>query len=324
MMKRNLNIEALRVYMMLLIVLLHATGTYIDSQNIRSSFGFDVGWLFGYRSITFLGVTTFAFISGYYGVKLKLSKCLAMELMALTYGLVVLLLCVYKHTDITFGTIRNYLFPISSGNLWYFSCYMMLLIVSPMLNAGLEAINKSAFRQSLLIFMFIVYGFRFISGGANCDFYVLLLIYLIGRYLRKYPIPFLIKYRMYIFISLVLLNFILAFCLGYLGLGKLVLLLEGNNNPITGLAAVSLFYIFSYMKSEPNVNRLVSKLAPNMLAVYVFHELLRGSGVFDFHFLNGQLLESFAISVLVVLIISLVERVRIFLFSPLLKLLNKI
>ena len=63
MMKRNLNIEALRVYMMLLIVLLHATGTYIDSQNIRSSFGFDVGWLFGYRSITFLGVTTFAFIS---------------------------------------------------------------------------------------------------------------------------------------------------------------------------------------------------------------------------------------------------------------------
>lgn len=167
MMKRNLNIEALRVYMMLLIVLLHATGTYIDLHNIRSSFGLGVGWLFGYRSITFLGVTTFAFISGYYGVKLKFSKCLAMELMALTYGLFVLLLCIYNHTDVTFGTIRNYLFPICSGNLWYFSCYMMLLIVSPLLNVGLEAIDKTIFEQSLMIFMFIVYGFRFISGGGK-------------------------------------------------------------------------------------------------------------------------------------------------------------
>ena len=170
--------------------------------------------------------------------------------------------------------------------------------------------------------MFIVYGFRFISGGANCDFYVLLLIYLIGRYLRKYPIPFLIKYRMYIFISLVLLNFILAFCLGYLGLGKLVLLLEGNNNPITGLAAVSLFYIFSYMKSEPNVNRLVSKLAPNMLAVYVLHELARTEGLIDFSILQGNLLLIFPIACATILILALFDKFRTFLFRPLINKIN--
>lgn len=51
--KRNLNIEALRVYMMLLIVILHISGSYLDADIVRQSSGCEMGWLLGYRSLTF-------------------------------------------------------------------------------------------------------------------------------------------------------------------------------------------------------------------------------------------------------------------------------
>lgn len=168
--KRNLNIEALRVYMMLLIVILHITGSYLDNDGIRQSGGLAMGWLLGYRSFTFLGVSTFAFISGFYGVKFHLGKFLAMEVMAVTYGALVLL-AVYASTGgISSWSVRSLLFPISSGHLWYFSGYMILMVIAPLLNEGINALSKAAFSKILLTFMVLIYGCRFIMGGQMLTF----------------------------------------------------------------------------------------------------------------------------------------------------------
>lgn len=322
--KRNLNIEALRVYMMLLIVILHMSGSYLDEDVVRQSYGISMGWLLGYRSFTFLGVTTFAFISGFYGVKFHVGKFLSMEIMAMVYGMIVLFALYILSMEIHLNDVRNLLFPITSNHLWYFSGYMILMCISPLLNEGVKELSKESFRGALGMLMLIIYGARFVSGGANADFFNLLLVYLLGRYLKKYPSKFLISYRYWVFWSCVSLNFILSFFFGCSGLGKINLLFEGNNNPITALGAISLFYIFLYLNRTVWINTIISKLAPNMLAVYVLHELARTEGLIDFAPLHGKLIIIFPLASGMVLVIALCDKIRSLLLRPLVDKINKI
>ena len=62
--KRNLNVEALRVVAMLSILMLHFSSILFSSKTgLIGSIESIV------RSYFFIGVSTFAFISSYYGVK---------------------------------------------------------------------------------------------------------------------------------------------------------------------------------------------------------------------------------------------------------------
>lgn len=319
--KRNLNIEALRVYMMLLIVILHISGSYLDADIVRQSSGCEMGWLLGYRSLTFLGVSTFAFISGFYGVKFHIDKFFTLEFMALTYGLLVLF-ALFFSKEIHLYTVRSLLFPIASNHLWYFSGYMILMCISPLLNEGIKNLSKESFKSTLCVLMIVIYGARFICGGANADFFNLLLVYLIGRFLKQYPSVFLISNRYMIFWSCIVVNFLISFSLGYYGLGKVNMLFEGNNNPVTALGAISLFYIFKMFPKTLCINKIVSILAPNMLAVYVLHELARTEGLIDFSILQGNLLLIFPIACATILILALFDKFRTFLFRPLINKIN--
>lgn len=68
--KRNANIETLRVMLMFLIILLHLSGRFYDVDALRSMSGdIQASALLSSRMIFLLGVNTFAFISGYFGIK---------------------------------------------------------------------------------------------------------------------------------------------------------------------------------------------------------------------------------------------------------------
>lgn len=309
---------------MLLIVILHMSGSCLDDDVVRQSCDISMGWMLGYRSFTFLGVTTFAFISGFYGVKFHVGKFLSMEFMALFYGIIVLLALYLRSMEIHLNDVRNLLFPITSNHLWYFSGYMILMCVSPLLNEGVKELSKESFKGALGMLMLIIYGARFVSGGVNADFFNLLLVYLLGRYLKNYPCMFLISYRYRIFWSCVSLNFILSFFFGCNGLYKINLLFEGNNNPITALGAISLFYIFLNMNKTLWINTIISKFAPNMLAVYVLHELARTEGLIDFASIHGKFIVIMPLASGIVLVIALCDKVRSLLFRPFVNKLNKI
>lgn len=126
------------------------------------------------------------------------------------------------------------------------------------------------------------------------------------------------------FVVCVVINFCISFVLGYVGYGKLNSLFEGNNNPVTALAAISLFYSFLKMKSVVWINRKVSALASSMLAVYVLHELARTEGLLDFTIFHGDILLVVPVACGVVLSICIIEKVRGFLTRPLTDMINKI
>ncbi len=87
--KRNYNVECLRVIMMFLIIMLHLSGEFYDLGKVALiSNNIEISSVFGFRSLLMVGVSTFAFISGYYGIspKGRTKKLISYELMALELG----------------------------------------------------------------------------------------------------------------------------------------------------------------------------------------------------------------------------------------------
>lgn len=272
--ERNQSIELFRVLLMFLIVLFHLSARVFDISTFSKESTFII--VHSIRSICVLGVSCFAFISGYYGISFKIEKFIKYEIMALFWGILGLLIA---------GMILNYfnvrmLFPTSSGELWYFSSYMVLMILSPFINSSLEILklNRLLFRNALFFLVFIEYGCLFLlPHGLGGEFLVIITLYLIGRYFRFFSPIYLELHGLRLALICMLLNMILTACGGLFILKKfdsilMIRLMESNHNPLVLLSSLGLFYYFKNQKviSIP----WLAKLSPYMFAVYVIHAYL--------------------------------------------------
>ncbi len=240
---RNQNIELLRVLMMLLIVVMHISGHSVDLDTIRTGGDINSYWILSYRSFTYLGVPTFAFISGYYGISFKLKKLINMEVMAITYGIIVILTCIFFHVDNKISNYISLLFPASSGFLWYYSSYIYLFLLCSFINIVIEKMNQTEIFYAFVVFIVVVYLLRSNIFGQTNDFLMLFVIYIVGRYLKMYPIKIIENNCVVIFFATQLLNIFLFIIFARLGLSKVVAILEGTNI-LTFISAICLFYVF--------------------------------------------------------------------------------
>lgn len=180
--KRNSNIELLRIIALFGILLWHISIHGFDFRNIVNS-DVDHVWVNALCTAIFVPcVDIFVLISGYFGIKLSLKPILHLEIQSLFYGyckIIVLLLM-----GIGFG--RADLFPTIGGTWWFVTCYMLLMLASPIINAGVQQLSN---RQLL----FIILAWNIINGlgsivkneinGSN--FTSLFLIYITGAYIRR-------------------------------------------------------------------------------------------------------------------------------------------
>ena len=308
--KRNLNIECLRVMMMLLIVIMHLSGHSVDMDSVRSGGSIENYIILAYRSITYLGVPTFAFISGYYGISFKFKKLINMEIMAITYGVMVILFCILLHLHIKPSYYFYLLFPASSMFLWYYSSYVYLFLISPFINLSAEKLSKKDFEHALIGLLIVGFVLRSQLFGQTNDFMLLLSIYLVGRYLKIYPIKFIQEKSFILFISLQTLNIFVFILCSAMRQILLVKLWEGTNI-LTFSSAICVFYIFLKKRNVSLVTKYTAILGPYMLSVYILHALILRCDVIDISSLNGKLLYILPISILTLLVVSLIEKCRL-------------
>lgn len=270
---RNQHIEALRSLAMLSVILLHVSGRYLEVLDIHTSPG-EYSLCLGFRQLFFSGgVSVYAFISGYYGIKLRFDKVLSMEMLAIFWGGLEIVLLMYQG-QCSGWMIRCLLFPTAGGYFWYFACYMQLLLLSPLVNMGITNISKESLKYTVLIFVFYCYVLRFLCHGNDCDVFTLLSLYLIGRYLKLYPVDFCTIHALKCVVVLALINVIAVSLFSYVGLGKVSAMMAGNNYPITVMLAISLFFLFLSMKKRSVVIDGLAKMAPYTLGIYIVHSII--------------------------------------------------
>lgn len=192
--ERMSNFELLRIICMLGIISLHFVnqGEFHRIDSLSLCISLQVLSSFGR-----IACLVFVMISAYFNVEKKISfkHIIMLWLTTFTYTVSITLIAKYiMHIPVEQTDFINAFFPINNTPLWFVSCYMVLLLISPLLNAAVSSCKKGTL-QVFLIFYGILLSFKptfFFEGNYfSEDVLVFFYIWIFIGYIKKYPIKIL-------------------------------------------------------------------------------------------------------------------------------------
>lgn len=295
-MKRKSNFELMRIISMVYILIWHFLYYgYIWSGSSKSM---NLFWSF-IISLIFVHVNSFIILFGYfnYDKKIKFGKIIKINNSIWFYNFIFSLIFLFLF-NYNFSLIQKIKFisPISHYDYWFLSCYIILYLISPILNVYIKNIDKTKFKKTLLLYFFILLFLPYIT---NNEFYDVkngysisnfIFLYLIGAYLHKYPIEKKSYFKNYSHNYIKLLFFILYICLAFINflfdnLGNMMLL--SNNKLLTYIGNIiingfisyinpiliieSIFY-FSYFSILDFQNKFINIISKYVLGIYLITE----------------------------------------------------
>jgi len=293
--QREQSIELLRIVLMTLIVFGHfVLFGYHSRINPDGNLN-----LSAYLPPLYLyHVDAFVFISGYFGINLKWRKFILLIVKMVIYsifaiGLTILIMPDFK---LTLSSLLKNVYPISACDWWFMAQYLFLMLLSPFLNAGMEKLDK---RQAT-----ILVGVLYLSW-FRCTSVLLLFVYILGRYFRKYPCVQIERNAGKIFITSVVVFFALNYYL--MNEGTYIQRLYDNMSPFNVVSAVSLFYVF---KKWHITWGGIGSIASGVLAAYLIttHELPRQAfNDLFFNLVHGNIIALLFVSLFVVIVCSCID-----------------
>lgn len=290
-MKRNTNIEFLRFLLMIFICIWHTMVHGYDYKNMS------IDIIPNVYSILLMGfcssaVNTFMFISGYYGINYSFDKLLRLVIQALLISNMVILVRFFCFD----GQLSFYdqVLPLSSGVSWWFmSVYIVIMILSPILNSGVESISsrKLLILLGFLFFIYCIVKYRLGEGGANLA--TMLFVYLLGRYCCKVKIKWSPILSIVIWAMALFALYALMFYYLYTGQIESIWYLLSYNNPLVILMAVSAFFFILSFNCQ--LGRWAEFLGSHSLSIYLVSELI---GIVLYKYWRQLLEESFFLFIL--------------------------
>ena len=191
--KRKIGVEYLRIVSMLLIVANHFLLFTGVLDNVKPfTISYYIVWLL--EAIGYVGVDCYVLISGYFLIQSKFSwkKVLGLIGEVWFYSVVILVcLIVTKQGIYSSAQILNAFLPVSTSQYWFMTDYIILYILSPFINIGLQNLDQKQFKKLLLILL-ILFSIWDIFPGQQTgvqrgySLYWLIVVYSIGAYIRLY------------------------------------------------------------------------------------------------------------------------------------------
>lgn len=261
---RQSGIELLRIVLIFMIILFHVYGSELWN-NFNNALFLPEALI---NSFVVVGVNTFVVISGYFGIKFRLNTVVSILCQTLFYSLFIFGIFVCLGENLTMKDTLQAIFPISSELWWFITVYLLLYIISPILNLSIEKINKQQFQYLILVALFFdcFAGFIFnkISGDGYTIFHFITLYY-VARYIKIYSIS--IKHPLLIYCFMSLATFALNYMVCKFS-GHPILFGFRYNNPFLIIAAIALFFIFKQFTFQ---NKTINTLALYSLGIYMIH-----------------------------------------------------
>ena len=291
--KRQANFEILRVIAIVMVLILHylsQTGSLLEigyaptARQITGQF---------IESFCVVAVNVWILISGYFLSKSAFKLTRILQLLAEVYFYTLLVTIVMQmvdtvnvaETDRIYKTTQ-YLFPISSEHYSFATAYILLYVIAPVLNKGVQYMTRKQIKYTiigLLIWFCIIksiipVNFPTDMYGYNLDWYICL--YLIAAYIRKYNVRILTGFgtSALLFIISSLGNFVVSVVFHHINLStgrfNYYATVPAHYNFILCLTgALGLFSMFRYLKAgESSFTKVMRVLAPFSFGVYLLHE----------------------------------------------------
>lgn len=276
--KRNHSMDVLRVMAMLCIICHHCI---VNDFNLQGDLRSDLQTvspkqrivLIGVNAFVIIGVNLFFLLSGYFQIQFKLHKFLGLIIQVyLMYGIVTVIGIMLGKVSLNGELIKNLVDPLDL--YWYVMTYLLLMLVSPLLNILVREITQAQYKLYLLAFFVIVCGYGFVHDvnlHVNNGYSLLMAmgLYLVGAGIRKFNIG---SKRCFGYCFLVwAVNG--ACILGIYALfgGKKAWIMYAYNNPFIVWESMLLVMAFSKCTYSGKRGLIVSTLAKGTLTIYLFH-----------------------------------------------------
>lgn len=293
--KRMANMELLRILSMLMVITLHYLGKgellVSLTQNEMGIQGY-VAWLL--EAFAIVAVNVYMLTTGFFLAEssIKVSRILQLMLQVWFYAIGIGILAgafgYFPEEGICVHYILCLIFPISMGHYWFMSAYIYMYLFIPFV---ILAVKKMSQKQMKIILAILVFVFSIIKSitpavlemdmqGYDCIWYLCMCV--LAAYIRKYGFPFFTKKTKRICVYIVgalgifgmtmLIRFVY---LKYDALGTILTICYNYNHILVLIASVGLFYCFYQMEwKDTAFFRMVVKVAPYTLGVYLMHEHL--------------------------------------------------
>ena len=293
---RNSNFELMRIVSILLIILCHIINfgrLYNDSVNPTLRIVFEV-----LMFMTIVHVNSFVVLSGYFQSKsrFKLSKLIKMIIQVIFYITVIFFVALKIGwiDNYNIVTIINSFVPSVISNYWFINVYLITYVFSDYINLFINKLTHKEFKNFLILCFVVLSIVPYITGFKILinDGYSLInfiFLYMIGAYLRKYPIKDSYHFKRMSINSYRLLMFGLfffMFILNYL-FNNYAGQINGMSNVFSEIASrilnskftyatpfviiqtIAYFEIFNTFKFK---NKIINIISSSVIGVYLFHE----------------------------------------------------
>lgn len=295
---RKSNFELLRILAMFLVLVVHADFGALGAPKIeefQSNF-----WNCSFRYLieahAIVCVNVFVLLSGWFGIKSEGRKLVSLIFQILFFSLLFFLCFIFisPNSALSKEGIKS-IFLFNKSDYWFVKAYLLLFVISPILNAFVDHVSEKEFRLFLIVFYIIeiIYGWledasiQFQLNGTTALSFIGL--YMLARYIHLYPPKFAKlkkEYDLSIYIGISL--FITAISIFLLSRGIYVGLssrLYAYSSPLIIISALFLLLFFSKLKISSN--KVINWIAASCFAVYLFH-----ANKFFFHDLYFQTIQN--------------------------------
>lgn len=284
------------------------------------------------QSITCIGVDCFVLISGFFGIRPSVKSLMRLfSCLAFFYVGGYLWECGLEGTTFTWKYLIKNCLAFSRDN-WFIQCYLFLILLSPALNALME---KMTFKQvTFYLTIFLVCALYFGCIRNHDAFYfnrgysvtTFMLIYLVGRYVKLYLLESVDKIKS---VYIIVLYGICVIALMVLHLFVPNTGLLWYCSPMLILPSALLLMLFNRLKVQ---SKVVNSIGISALAVYVFHTCTPAFNYimewdvdwFQKFSFTGYFLRMTLLVGWVFVFAVLLDKIRIFMFTPLIKYCGKI
>ena len=281
-MQRESNIELLRIVVMLFIILHHLIVHAIYPDVLEGHNGCTSAFMVYsvLEGFLYVAVNVFILISGYFGIRLRARKIWSLYLQCAFYGLLTYLFGVIvgtvefvPHTLIT----KSVLIFSHLSSWWFVVCYLILMILSPLLNFGMSMMRKKEYMFVLICMTFlqIYLGWFWQKSVYDVDGYNILnfiYLYLIGGYIARFvsndkpTAQRNIIITTYIICAIAFAGCNIIHAIWKIPFGNV----WGYNNPIVIIGAISLFLFARTFEVQ---SKVINLLASGVLAAYLMTDI---------------------------------------------------
>ena len=288
--KREAKFELLRILGMLMVVMLHyisLSGSLALPGNAMTPVRVMGGFL---ESLSIVAVNVYVLISGYFLSKttFRLSRIVCLWFEIFFYALLIPLILKalgfpIQGTDV--WTFASYCLPISMNLYWFATAYFFMVLFSPLLNHGVDALPRKQLKGLILLllvffcFLKSISPVELVTDGKGYDFGWFLVLYLIAAYLRRYPVRITGKKRasLLVYLGSCFMIFLLYLVLHLVGertggLAYFQTVMFHYNFVFTLTGAIGLFEFVRCLKiREGKGADVICAVSPLTFGVYLIH-----------------------------------------------------